>query len=430
MRNINSKGVLLNAKIQSIRYRKSDEWLQKGVEFNNGYYLSGEYRETATNIFNKLGLGGGYKDSCKRKDFECLLANLLECRLRRPLSISRNRNNWVNSQYNSITYFIIECMNALEENELIEMTLGYNNKEQKEKSRNTRIWLTDKLLQHFPIKREHIHWQPVNLVELREFKSKKKKSYRKTKLTERIRSILQKTNKVNTNADILLFDNDKSYRLSPFLTAIYKGDFEHYGRLHVTGYRHNYQAFSEAKRAELLINDEQVIELDFKALHPYLLYASEGIQYIGDPYAVVDSRPLVRSYLKKILLCMLNSENVKQAEAAANRIFYEPRTAKEKRTKELLNKMNIYHARPLMHEFENHHKAIAHYFYSGKKIGLKIMNTDSKIAIDVLEYFSNKDIPILPIHDSFIIQANFKDELQNIMKKMYRKRTGFRCVVK
>ena len=79
--------------------------------------------------------------------------------------------------------------------------------------------------------------------------------------------------------------------------------------------------------------------------------------------------------------------------------------------------------------FKEAHEPIAKYFFTG--MGLKAMNADAKIALDIIAHFANDDIPILAIHDSFIVQRQYKFRLRKAMLLAYRKQTGgFRCPVK
>lgn len=44
------------------------------------------------------------------------------------------------------------------------------------------------------------------------------------------------------------------------------------------------------------------------------------------------------------------------------------------------------------------------------------------IASDVINYFTKKNIAILPVHDSFIVEKTYENELLNVMEKAYKKR--------
>ena len=48
---------------------------------------------------------------------------------------------------------------------------------------------------------------------------------------------------------------------------------------------------------------------------------------------------------------------------------------------------------------------------------LRLMNIDSQIANMVLNHFTNKNIPVLCIHDSFIIQYDKEPELRRILDR-------------
>lgn len=251
-------------------------------------------------------------------------------------------------------------------------------------------------------------------------RNRKLKDYRDTSRTTKIRSILEKVNDVNKSALIKFHDRT----LNTFLISIFNRKFTLYGRLHTRGLYH-YQGFSSEEREEITINGNKVVELDYSGLHPRLLYASIEIQFDDDPYSIVDDRPEVRPFLKILLLCMINGNQI-TAEKAANYWLYE-----NHRQREMLNKLGITKTRNIMRRFDSVHRPISHLLCTGKDTGLKIMNKDSKIALDVLSHFANKGIPILAIHDSFIVEKRYKTELKNIMSNIYQNNTGgFMCKIK
>lgn len=176
----------------------------------------------------------------------------------------------------------------------------------------TRIWPTQKLLDVFPEYDKSVISKPYQLVILRNSK-RQLKEYKDTAEIRRIRDILQRINEVNSRADIRYHQ----YTLNANLVAIFNERFTWYGRLHTVGYRH-YQGMSGDERLEITINNDPIVELDYSALHPNLLYVAEGIQYRGDPYSVIDKRPEARPSLKQILLSMLSAKDWITAERAVN----------------------------------------------------------------------------------------------------------------
>ena len=63
------------------------------------------------------------------------------------------------------------------------------------------------------------------------------------------------------------------------------------------------------------------------------------------------------------------------------------------------------------------HGAIKEYFFTGE--GIKLQKFDSMIAEEVINYFTKLDIPILCIHDSFVLPANHVETLENVMKEKF-----------
>jgi hypothetical protein len=410
------KGIIEEAKKERAKYKETGNFWHNSILFDSDHYLDEKHKVLANQLFNSLKLKIGYKSEQKQKDFEILLANLLY-QTKKPISISLNRNSWRKTKYNHVSYFIIDLIYYLQNKGLIQMKIGTNIKN--EPPRITRIYATEKLLQAFPEYKTGVLMKPSELVILKDKKGILK-DYKDTAETWRIRTILQRINDVNSKVDIK-YNNSKLYAN---LVAIFIERFTWYGRLHTKGFRH-YQGLSGDERKEIMINGDTTIELDFSGLHPYLLYASEGIQYSGDPYSILDKRPEARPFLKEILLCMLNAKDEITAERAANNWLYKNHSEREQ-----LISIGITRARPLINRFFEIHKSIAHYFCKGKVTGLQIMNKDSKIALDVIDYFAKKNIPILSIHDSFIVQRQHRNKLYIVMKNVYQKHTGFTIKIK
>ena len=64
------------------------------------------------------------------------------------------------------------------------------------------------------------------------------------------------------------------------------------------------------------------------------------------------------------------------------------------------------------------HGAIAHHFYTGA--GLRLQKVDSQIAEKVLLHFAKRGLPILPLHDSFLMHHAFEEQLPNAMRKAFQ----------
>ncbi len=398
-------------------------WLNENRSFDHDLRLPPDLKPYISALLDEVLQGRTiYKRESKERDLEILVSNLVNIK-KLPVSFSLNRNDWTGNRYSKASYFTIELVQQLHERGFIDMQKGYRTEKE---SRLARIWATNKLLDYCPLVPGIVLCEPVELVILKD-QDNRLKDYKDTAETKRIRQVLERVNKVNKQARIV----HTTDRLSVYLYAVFREKFTLYGRLHSKGVRH-YQGYSEAERAEFTIDGKPVVELDYSGLHPHLLYANEGIQFFGDPYSMVDDRPELRPFLKVILLAMLNAKDFVTAEKAANHWIRTKKNDEEKEEKrQAVRRAGVFKARPIMEAFAEVHHRIAHHFYNGKLSGLRIMNIDSKIALDIVDHFASLGIPILSVHDSFIVQAQHRTELLNTMKRTYQKWTnGFRCPIK
>ncbi len=405
IKKIRKGSVLADVKRRIEKRRGTGYWLNRGINFEPSLRLNGNQKEKLKSL---LVLCGASTRKENRLNLEILIANLLIKRAKRPVVVSLNTLNWKLTRYNRAGETTIKLINKLHEHGYIKLKKGYRfpGKE----SRLTRIWPKDKLLDCFLKYPGDVIYEPVEVVLLRD-KDKNLKEYKDTAKTRKTREILTLVNKVNLSAII----KHQEYRLNPVLIAIFRIKFTLNGRLYTRGYEH-YQGLGPDEREEITINGDSVVELDYSGLHPHLLYAKEGRQLNKDPYSIVDKRPEARTFLKHILLCMINAKDESNAEKAANFWLKDEHTQREK-----LKEIGITRARPLIKAFRKAHKKIGHYFCNGNDTGLRIMNLDSSIALDIVHHFAKKNIPILAIHDSFIVQEKYKEELRQVMEGTYEK---------
>ncbi|MDG4475645.1 hypothetical protein [Thiovibrio frasassiensis] len=396
-------------------------WLyERSVRFDTSYRLKGKSLVVVKEIHNVCELAKRQDTSQK---LEIIIANLLRYRDRRPIEMALK----------TIEATMAPLVRKLKDHGFLDIRRGT-----KIIARYSKVWPTEKLLAHF----EKVHSPDIvvdppfsELVILKD-KNGKPKDYKDTARTIQIKRILKKANEVNRAAEILY----GKQAVSTALTAIFHHKFTLYGRLHTKGCFHC-QGLSEDKRGRIAINGEEVVELDFSALHPHILYAAEGKQLDFDPYSVVLDAPELRDFLKQCLLALLNAKNgwvkpkgkkgyQRTAEANAEGGINQ-RIGENPKWKTRLEKYGITKARQIIDLFKDAHKLIAHHFCADNDNGLRVMNKDASIALDVIAYFTGKGVPILAIHDSFIVQEKYRDELHQVMGDAYKKHSGgFSCPIK
>lgn len=181
------------------------------------------------------------------------------------------------------------------------------------------------------------------------------------------------------------FNSVKLYRI------FNEGRFGRGGRF----YRGWWQNLPQKYRKYIRIDGRPTIELDYSRYHITMMYAELGIPLTFDAY---DIHPRVsKEITKKTINALISSKGVTkphpdfdESEAGLNwKTFIE--LIKEKH-------------KPLID---------ADMLMSGH--GLTLQFQDSEIAEAILLHFIKQGIPCLPIHDSFIIDAEYSDELKEVM---------------
>jgi hypothetical protein len=177
-------------------------------------------------------------------------------------------------------------------------------------------------------------------------------------------------------------------------------------------YRGWWQQIDKEDRCKIYINDQPTLEVDFKAFHPNLLSNELGVKLSGDPYDlgklvlpdVITTKEEQREYVKLLVLMGINADSDKKAYQAFRN---------SDRKDKLGQSLTDIQLATLLNGVINKHPQFKGVLNTGQ--ALRLMNIDSQIANLVIDHFTQKDIPILCIHDSFIIQYDKEPELRSIL---------------
>lgn len=229
--------------------------------------------------------------------------------------------------------------------------------------------------------------------------------YEDTSETMAMRGNLYRYNSLIHKTDIWLpldvpgYSDDEIEVSSKFTYRVFNGTFDAGGRF----YGPWWIGVPSAYRSFLQINGNQTVELDYSAQHPTLLYARKGLALPDDPYTI---GTYDRAIIKQAMLTCLNASARETAWSAIQKWAYEKRKEAEDD--------NAFQVPPsLMDDIEQAHHPIAEFFYSGAWSFLQ--RQDSEIAERIMNHFTAQGIPVLMIHDSFIVERQYEDQLREIM---------------
>ena len=197
-----------------------------------------------------------------------------------------------------------------------------------------------------------------------------------------------------------------------FVTRVFNGGlagkWERGGRF----YGGWWQQIDKEERSKIYINDKPTLEVDFKAFHPNLLSNEQGVILADDPYDlgelllpdILTTLQIQRAYVKLLVLMAINADSDKLAFQALRN---------HDRSDKLGQSLTDKQQGILLDKFIEKHPQFKDVLNTGQ--ALRLMWIDSQIANLVLDYFTQKDIPVLCIHDSFIIQYDKEPELRDIL---------------
>lgn len=173
-----------------------------------------------------------------------------------------------------------------------------------------------------------------------------------------------------------------------------------------------WQGLSSEWRSQIFINDTPTVEIDFKAIHPQILAAQQGVELPDDPYVLPPGQfPGVeewdqRDLVKQLVLTALNARNVRSASSAFRNDFPTGHLAKGLSNETL---------QQVVEAFSRQVPALADSLCSDA--GIRLMYTDSRIIERVINHFTREGLPVLTVHDSVITPYTHSTEVQEVMRQ-------------
>lgn len=248
-------------------------------------------------------------------------------------------------------------------------------------------------------------------------------------ICDEVKEAGEKLHEINVENRKHIFEY-RGQKVNPFMQGIFQGKRrndgvvemikESYGRNYTR--RNGIQALNTEERLEMTIDGNAVCEVDYKSLHPHILYAMEGIQFQGDIYALSDEflrksgldGKTARKACKKMLLILINAKSKDKAMRAFKREWNENNQRK--------TDAYIAWLTDLYDEIVRKHDKIKGYFATG--VGIKLQYMDGMLMREICYRLSQEGIGIGAVHDSVIVDRQYRDKVEKVMHDEYVKRFG------
>ena len=154
-------------------------------------------------------------------------------------------------------------------------------------------------------------------------------------------------------------------------------------------------------RAFITIDGKFTNEFDYGRIHPTILYADEGIVLEEDAYDIGIGEEH-RDIIKRSFNAMVQAKS--KLTTPPKNIDWQSTGKTWKELRQLI-----------LHK----HEPIKDGLFCG--MGNRLQFRDSQLAEQIMLRFARKDLPVLPVHDSFIIIRGLYSELVNAMQEEFEK---------
>ena len=378
-----------------------------------------------------------------RNQLSVILANLYETYSIQDYLFtyySRNNNDYKESKRYNPNELSVRPMrflaDSLKKHGWVDISQWFYDEYDEENRWCSRMRPSKKLLQafkEFKITPKCIYRKPIELIRLKDSK-KKFEEYKDTPTTNLMRSklfaynslLLQTRIKLKRNKNVnrylelhqVNFKNIKYYRI------FNDSSFELGGRF----YSAWWVTLDKDIRRRITLNDEKTEELDYSSLGIHLLYSQENLNYYdlndpnSDPYTLKGVDVNEREVNKKIITFALNMSSGDRKRKFVYTVRKKIRKANDERKvlgiKKLLKVPTCKEVHRRLKIFEEENDPIKHHLFTS--VGTKLQFKDSCIAESVIERMVSMRIPVLVIHDSFIVQYRNKKLLHKFMNHVFR----------
>lgn len=377
------------------------------------------------NLSEQLGLIGDKKYKYS-SHLGCISANLILLHLNRIgefVYYSRDNNFYRSiARYNSLKISIRKIKKIIElliEHEFIDHRKGRFVKHDRELSYRSRIRPTSKFLifvKKYFVKRQHIFRLGSDVIILKNSK-KYVEDYTDDEYTSKIRDdcLTYNNNLDSTKISLLRNKQVKNYLNEKNIDfknksyqRIFNGDFKQGGRF----YGPWWLGIPSELRQYITINNNKTAEYDYSSLIIHQIYSEIGLNYFeentysDDPYLLKGVPDTERKINKAVIQIGLNCEDLDSLNKALLSQYKKGKLIGNKpKKKEIEKRLNI---------FKEMNPKISDYVYS--KCALRFQYQDSEIARKIIQRCSRYLIPVLSVHDSFIVEetnSNFIIDTMN-----------------
>ena len=251
--------------------------------------------------------------------------------------------------------------------------------------------------------------EKINIVKTEVEVKNSRRTYQVIKRVENYNKLLLDTGIVPGKMDVMA-QSRTSFENRTYTRRFVKSNLQLGGRF----YGPYWQTLPKKYRKLIKINGEEVVELDYNAMHLHLLYSKlnkslyDYYPFNKDPYAIPEyNRKLVKLVFSACINENCTRKNInhvggQQVSEGLPDLFEEGLPYRE-----------------MVDSLGKNHPEVAPMFYS--QIGYEISYMESRVTDYIVTVLTKHKIPVLSIHDSFVVVKSKVSFLKTIMQEAFTK---------
>ena len=251
--------------------------------------------------------------------------------------------------------------------------------------------------------------EKINIVKTEVEVKNSRRTYQVIKRVENYNKLLLDTDIVPGKMDVMA-QSRTSFANRTYTRRFVKSNLKLGGRF----YGPYWQTLPKKYRKLIKINGEEVVELDYNAMHLHLLYSKlnkslyDYYPFNKDPYAIPEYN---RKIVKLVFTACINENCTRK------NINHVGGQQVSEGLPDLFEEGLPY--REMVDSLGKNHPEVAPLFYS--EIGYEISYMESRVTDYIVTVLTKHKIPVLSIHDSFIVVKSKVSFLRTIMQEAFTK---------
>ena len=241
-------------------------------------------------------------------------------------------------------------------------------------------------------------------------------NYRNSEFTNTSRSVLSSYNTFASTIKVEYADKG----LKTTMDMHFKNSFDEYGRM----YGASYQNMSKNNRADITIDGEECVEIDFSNLHFRMLLDMYLLEHhvsgVDDLYLLPLSDPQRTNPHNREMIKQSFNKFINSVSALKTRQAIQGEMNRYGNLSDFKSAIEVYKAMEVGYNFLFNNTAVMANIHNGKPLAAFLQRRESAMCLDIASTLAEEGIFVGTIHDSFLCKKKDYEVVSKLIGDTYR----------